>query len=275
MRQGTVITIRDGENDLVRGLQRQWSVIMAIIFKEIKLRSRTSKFGIVYVLIEPMVFILAISAVRWLLRGRELVDGLHVLIWIPLGVGAFLMVRRAISKIPTAINSNDGLLDYPQVKPIDPVIAVFILEMILTMLGSCLAIILIWWFVDVVPSFPRPLEAIGVLALLLAGCFGLSLFLAVYGTFYENIPRTVRFLNRPLIFISGVMFPVSTLPKEVREYLAWNPLLQFIEYIRLYAAGHPTFPEADLAYGGFVSASMLGVGFIAYYANRYRLVQSR
>ena len=275
MRQGTVVTVRDGEHDLLRGLQRQWSVILAIIFKEIKVRSRTSKFGIMYVLVEPMVFILAITAVRWLLRGREAVDGLHVLIWIPLGVGAFLMVRRAVAKIPSAISGNDGLLDYPQVKPIDPVIAVFILEMMLTMLGSSLAIFLIWWVVGVHPAFPQPLEALGVLAILLVGCFGLSLFLAVYGTFYENIPRTIRFLNRPLIFISGVMFPVSTLPQEMREYLAWNPLLQFIEYIRLYAAGHPTFPEADLAYGSFVSIAMLGVGFIAYYANRYRLVQSR
>ncbi len=61
----------------------------------------------------------------------------------------------------------------------------------------------------------------------------------------------------------------------MREWLSWNPLLQFIEYFRLYAAGHRTFPEADLGYACFVSAFMLGLGFIAYYANRYRLVQSR
>jgi capsular polysaccharide transport system permease protein len=274
MRHGTVITVRDGEQDLLRGLKRQSSVIMAIIFKDIKVRQRTSKFGIFYVLIEPMVFILAIASIRYLFRTTS-VDGLHVMIWVPLGVSAFLLFRRCISKVPMAIKSNEGLLDYPQVKPIDPVIAMFILEMTLTMIASGLAIFLIWWVMGVGPSFPRPLETIGVVVALLAGSFGVALVLAVYGTFYENIPRTIRFLNRPLIFISGVIFSVSALPAYIREYLAWNPLLQFIEYIRLYAAGHPTFPEGDLFYACLVSISMLGVGFIAYYANRYRLVQSR
>jgi capsular polysaccharide transport system permease protein len=274
MRQGTVITVHDGEPDLIRGLKRQSSVVMAIIFKEIKVRQRTSKFGMVYVLIEPMIYILTIAAIRYLFRTTS-VDGLHVMVWIPLGVSLFLIFRRAISKIPSAIRSNEGLLDYPQVKPIDPVIAIFVLEMVLTMVASSMAIFLIWWFVGVGPSFPRPLEAIGVVLALLAGCFGVALLLAVYGTFYENIPRTIKFLNRPLIFISGVIFSVTALPRNVREYLAWNPLLQFIEYFRLYAADHQTFPEANLGYACFVSAFVLGLGFISYYANRYRLVQSR
>lgn len=275
MRQGTVITVQDGGQSLFHGLRRQSSVVMAIIFKEFKVRQRTSKFGIIYVLIEPMIYIMAITMVRWLLRGRESVDGLHTLIWIPLGVAAYLIFIRSITKVPSAIRGNDGLLDFPQVKPIDPVIAVFIFEITLSMLGSTVAIFLIWWFFDIAPSWPRPLEAMGVIAALLGGCFGLALLLSVYGTFYENIPRTVRFLNRPLIFISDVILPVSMLPVTFREYLSWNPLLQFIQHFRLYAAGQPTIAEADLSYACFAASIMLGLGFIAYYANRYRLVQSR
>lgn len=274
MRVGTVITVSDGEPSLVRGLRRQSSVIMAIIFKDFKVRQRTSKFGIFYVLIEPMVFILAIASIRYMFRITT-VDGLHVLIWIPLGVAVFLIFMRSVTKIPSALKSNQGLLDFPQVKPIDPVIAVFILEMTLTMAASGLAMFLIWWIMDVGPWFPRPLEAIGIVAALLAGCFGVSLLLAVYGTFYENIPRTVRFLNRPMIFMSGVIFSVGALPPYVREYLAWNPILQFIEHFRLYAADHAVIPEADLGYACFASALMLGLGIIAYYANRHKLVQSR
>ena len=274
MRLGTVVTIHDGEPSLLRGLKRQSSVVMAIIFKEFKVRQRTSRFGLLYVLVEPMIFIIAISSIRYLFRTTE-VDGLHVLIWVPLGVAAYLIFKRSITKVPAAIKSNQGLLDYPQVKPIDPLIAIFILEMVMTLVASAMAMFLIWWVMDVAPSFPRPLEAIGVLAVLLAGSFGAALLMGVYGTFYENVPRTMRILMRPLLFISGVIFSVNALPTYVREYLAWNPILQFIEYFRLYAAGQRTFPEADLGYACFVSALVLGVGFLAYYANRYALVQSR
>ena len=275
MAQGTVVTVQGGDQSLVRGLKRQSSVILAIIFKEIKVRSRTSKFGLMYVLIEPIIYIIAITMIRWLIRGREEVDGLHVAIWIPLGVAAYLIFMRAVTKIPSAIASNKGLLDYPQVKPIDPLVGIFILEMLLTMLGSSLAIFLIWWFFDQFPSLPKPLEAIGVIAALLAGSMGLALIIGVYGTFYENIPRTLKFVNRPMIFISDVILPISMLPAAIREYLAWNPLLQFVQHFRLYAAGQRTIPEADLGYALLCSALVLGVGMIAYYANRYRLVQSR
>jgi capsular polysaccharide transport system permease protein len=275
MAQGTVITVQGGDQSLVRGLKRQSSVILAVIFKEIKVRSRTSKFGLMYVLIEPMIYIIAITMIRWLIRGRAEVDGLHVAIWIPLGVAAYLIFMRAVTKIPSAIASNKGLLDYPQVKPIDPLVGIFILEMMLTMLGSSLAIFLIWWFFDQFPSLPRPLEAIGVIAALLAGSMGLALIIGVYGTFYENIPRTLKFVNRPMIFISDVILPISMLPAAVREYLAWNPLLQFVQHFRLYAAGQRTIPEADLGYACLCAALVLGIGMIAYYANRYRLVQSR
>ncbi len=274
MRQGTVITVQDGRQDLVRSLRRQISVITAIIFKDFKVRQRTSKFGILYVLIEPMVYILAIASIRYLFRTTS-VDGIHVLIWVPLGVSAYLIFKRSLTKVPSAISGNEGLLDFPQVKPIDPVIAIFIFEMTLTMVASCVALLLIWWFMDIGPSFPRPLEAMGVLAMLLAFSFGIALLLAVYGTFYENISRTVKFVNRPMILFSGVIFPVSSLPTNIREYLAWNPVLQFIEHFRFYAGGVPMMPEADLGYAYFVALSMLGLGVVAYYGNRYRLVQSR
>jgi capsular polysaccharide transport system permease protein len=275
MGQGTVITVQGGGQSLVRGLKRQSSVILAIIFKEIKVRSRTSKFGLMFVLVEPIIYIVAITMIRWLIRGRTEVDGLHVAIWIPLGVAAYLIFMRAVTKIPAAIASNQGLLDYPQVKPIDPLLGVFILEILLTMLGSCLAIFGIWWFLDHFPTLPRPLEAIGVIAALLAGSLGLALILGVYGTFYEGVPRTMKFVMRPMILISDVILPISMLPASFREYLAWNPLLQFVQHFRLYAAGQRTIPEADLAYACMCSVLVLGVGIIAYYANRYRLVQSR
>lgn len=274
MNRGSVITIRDGEHALFRGAKRQSSVIMAILFKEFKVQLRNSKFGLFYVIIEPMVLILMLSTIWYMFRMTE-IEGVHVLIYLPLGVATFLIFKRSLASVPTAVQRNQGLLDYPQVKPIDSVIAVFTLEMCLTLIASTLAIFLIWWVTGIVPPFPRPLEAIGLLAMLLAGSFGCALLLSVYGTFYETIPRTIGLLRRPLIFISGVIFSVKGLPPDIQWYLSWNPLLHFVEGIRLYAAGHKVFMFWDLIYACLVSASMLGIGFLAYYANRYRMVQSR
>jgi ABC-type polysaccharide/polyol phosphate export permease len=275
MGQGTVITVQGGGQSLVRGLKRQSSVILAIIFKEIKVRSRTSKFGLMFVLIEPMIYIIAITMIRWLIRGRAEVDGLHVADLDPPrsrcvsdvhacrledSVGHRKQSRTArLSAGQTDRSAGRGL--HPRDDADDARFEPGHLRHLVVFRP--------------VPSLPRPLEAIGVIAALLAGCLGLALILGVYGTFYENIPRLMKFVNRPMIFISDVILPISMLPAAFREYLAWNPLLQFVQHFRLYAAGQRTIPEADLAYACLCSALVLGVGIIAYYANRYRLVQSR
>jgi capsular polysaccharide transport system permease protein len=181
-------------------------------------------------------------------------------------------VKRCLSAIPSSIRHSQQLLDYPQVKPIDPVIAKFIVEFSLIALAMALLFFILWWFLDLVPAMPHPLGVAYVLAVALTMGFGIALIFGVYGTLYEGLQRAADLMSRPLVFISCVLHPAHILPASALDILKWNPLLQFVEYNRHYGLNTPLIAQADLKTPTILAFAFLGLGILAYYANRFVLV---
>lgn len=254
------------------GWARQRSVIHALIFKEYKIRLGVSRLGLLWVLLEPIVSMAMISAI-WLIIGRERIEGVNTMLFIGAGFVVFIIVQRGYSLIARAIESNAALLNYPQVKPIDTVLARFILEMSLHMIAAVLLFAALWWFGGIVPVFADPMKMIVAITIAMMLSFGLGLSISVYGTFYPGLMKIIELISRPLMILSAVIYSVRDLPPVARDVLAWNPIVHLIEYFRVGAFGTKLFPGHDLQYPLMISVVLLGLGFLAYYANRYKLIQ--
>jgi len=254
------------------GLFRLKSVIWALVFKEFKVRLGKGKLGIIWVLVEPVVSMLTMSAI-WFLIGREKIENTHVMLYIGSGFVIFLFVRRGIAPIPMAIISNEALLNYPQVKPIDTVLARFVLEMWLHSIASCWLFLSLWWILGITPSFPDPLMCFEAIAVAMLLSLGIAMPLAVYGTFNESITKMVGILSQPLMILSAVLYSMNDLPAEARGFLAWNPIVHIIESFRHGAFGTKLFVGHNLLYPAYLGLILLGFGFVAYYANRFKLLQ--
>ncbi len=258
--------------ELKAGFTRFQSVIWALYFKEFKIRLGKSKTGIIWVLLEPVIAMVVISTI-WLIIRRKTIENVHVMLYIGSGFIIYLIVRRGITPIPQGIKSNSSLLNYPGVKPIDTIFARFILEMWLHMIASILLFASLFWILGIHPTFPDPLlcfQAIGIAAML---SLGIGLLLGIYGTFYESVGKTVRVFTQPLMIMSGVIYSMNDLPQRGREALSWNPIVHLISAFRQGAFGTKPFAEYDLLYAVYLSIFILGISFIAYYANRFRLIQ--
>lgn len=204
--------------EVKRGAFRQRSAIWALVFKEFKIKLGNSRIGLFWTLMEPIVGMLMISAI-WYYADRPTIQGINVTLFIGSGFIVYLTVRLGISYIPHAINANQALLNYPQVKPIDTLIARFIQGTWLHALASILMLLGVWWVVGVRPAFPDPLlclEMIGVSMLLAAG---LSLLIAVFGTLNDSILKAIGILSQPLMILSGVMYSTYELPSIARQVL--------------------------------------------------------
>lgn len=103
--------------------------------------------------------------------------------------------------------------------------------------------------------------------------FGLSLGVGVYTAIYEELERVLRLLTRPLIFVSAVFHTANQLPERARYLISWNPLAQINEFARYYMLGIQPFPEADMTYTVVVAMLVLAWAMIAYYSNRFRVLQ--
>jgi len=254
------------------GFFRLKSVIWALVFKEFKVRLGTGRMGIVWVLVEPVVSMLVMSTI-WLIIGREKIENTHVMLYIGAGFVIFLTVRRGIAPIPQAIIANGALLNYPQVKPFDTILARYILEMWLHSIASCWLFLSLWWLAGIVPTFPDPMLCIQAMAVAMLLSLAIALPLAVYGTFHEGITKMVGILSQPLMILSAILYSMNDLPTKARYILSWNPIVHIIESFRHGAFGTKLFVGHSLLYPAYVGLVLLGFGFVAYHANRFKLIQ--
>ena len=104
------------------------------------------------------------------------------------------------------------------------------------------------------------------------GC-GLGFIFGIIVFHYNEFEKVVPVLQRPLLFVSAVMFPMYTLPEQTKGILLWNPLVHTIELSR-----HALFPfyhaeGADLMYPTCFATVVMSIGLTLFRQNRHLLSQ--
>ena len=258
--------------ELAAGWRNQTSVIVALVLKDFKNKTDRGRLGLLWLILEPMVMVVMMSIIWYLVR-RQTIDGVNVTLFLSSGMLMYAFIRRCMSTIPNAIKSNSSLLNYPQVKPLSCIVARFVFELVLLTVAGVILYFLLWWFFDLAPTFNDPLLLFETLGITLALGLGCALLLGVYATQYDSVGRLMSFMSRPLFFTSGVIHSLRDVPSYAREYLLWNPFLHLIDHGRSALYGIRLFPEENLIYPSMWAIALLGLGMLAYYANRFKLIQ--
>lgn len=215
---------------LHRAAAVQGRVIFALMLREVRTRFGRSQIGYLWALLEPITYIATMTYI-FDIFGRPPRVGDSWPVFFATGVLIYLTYRKIASSLANAFTANQSLLVYPIVKPIDTLVARALLE-----LATKLVIVLIIFAgMMVIFSAPWPTRPehmiIAILLVALLG-FGIGTIGAVITRKMPSWPHIDGMLQRPLIFISGVMFVPDSLPNYAREWLEWNPLLHGIEWMR-------------------------------------------
>ncbi len=257
------------------GAHRQSNVIFALIFRELKTKSGQDSYGLlsfVGIILEPAVAVIAMTLFWYLLRRQE-VEGVHVALFIAVSVTGFAIVRRSFSSIPRTVKSSRAFFAYPNVKPFDAVLARFIVEFVLTLLGGLIVLFLVWWFLDLTVSMRYFVDAMRIYGELIALAFGIALTMGIYGTRFPFISTVFSNVSRILFYVSAVIHPAGDLPQEAQALIAWNPFAHANELGRYYLLGIKPFVDISELYLFSCSLGMLSFGFVAYYANRTKVLE--
>lgn len=253
-------------------LEIQRAVLFALFQRELKARLGGRWLGAFWILLEPVAHVALMMLLLVYVRHR-LVPGIPTPLFLVTGVIPFIIFRNISLRVMGSVDANRGLFGYRQVKPIDPLLARALLEIVLYSCVYVLFLAGLGWFLDI-QWFPAlPLELIGVSAILIALGIGIGLILVVATDDVPQLRVFVRILYMPLYLLSGVIFPVHNFPSHVVDWLAWNPLLHLLEYSRHYFAPHyPLIPQADLAYPAWLALLALALGLSLYRVRRDRLL---
>jgi capsular polysaccharide transport system permease protein len=239
------------------------SVWQAIFLREALDRLFDMRGAWFWLLLEPISHIGFIVFIRTVLRVRT-IGGVDVVIWFSIGMLAFFLFRRTAMQVTHAVDSNRPLFAYRQVKPFDPAIARAVLEAFLMSIVS--AIILLAAALLGHGSLPDdPLLA-------LFAAFGLWLFGLGYGlvasVWMRLVPEMKHVLNilmMPLYLLSGVIWPLASIPQPYRGWLLFNPIAHGLELVRQgYVTHYHAAPGIEAGYLYFWAVAIVFLGLLLY-----------
>ena len=104
-----------------------YRVIEALVYRETKTRFGQQKLGYLWVFLEPISQIAVFTAIFGVFMGRVM-PGVDYIVYLTIGVVGWNLFNDTLNQSLTAVKSNQGLLIYNRVKPIDTVLSRAVLE---------------------------------------------------------------------------------------------------------------------------------------------------
>lgn len=224
----------------------QKAVVNSLFLREMKTRFGSQNLGYLWAILEPA----AIIVVFWVMfgfRAKATMPGVDYPMFLMTGMLSWQLFSNIINKSMVAFQSNIGLFNYRQVKPIDTIIAramvecliYFFVFIIFIIIGSALG------FTAEIDNIPG---LILIIAELIVFGFSFGLLCAVIGTFSDNFPKVISLMMRPLFFSSGIFFAVDSVPVQFKWILLLNPVIHFLELVRTEYFAAFTSQSADPLY---------------------------
>lgn len=213
------------------GVWGQFEVLNALVLREMKTRFGAHQLGYLWAVIEPALWIGTFVAMFWVLN-RTAPDGMETVSFITTGLIPYLLFRETTGRAVSAISGNKGLLFYPQIQPLDLVLARAVLECFTLMLvfGVIMCGASIWS--ETLPRVADWLQfSLGFIAAAALGG-SLGLLLLSLSVFSPAVERLHGPLLRPMFWCSGIFFTANGMPPPVRDVVLYNPLLHIVEFVR-------------------------------------------
>ena len=212
-------------------LEAQLRVIHALLIRESRTRFGESRLGYGWALLEPVLHILMLSLVfAVMMRGRPPI-GTEFFIFYYTGIIPYHLFVHTSSGMTYAITSNLPALQLPLVSPFDLVISRGLLELVTDVLVAIILLAGFAFFGFSVLPHDIPALTASVIVVWLFGC-GVGLINAVLNAFCKGWDKIWAQLTRMLYFCSGIFYVPGMMPDWVRNILAWNPILQAIDWFR-------------------------------------------
>lgn len=205
-------------------------VVGALLIREMSTRFGSKPGGYVWAIIDPAGHIAFMSLIFMAITHTPAL-GKSFALFFATGYLAFQFYGAMAGFLNGAIKANRTLLSYPNVAPIDTIVARYILQAGTTSVVSfcVLGVILLTVDQPVYLNWPAIIEA--AFAATVLG-LGIGIFNNVATLRFALYEQVFNIINRPMFLISGVFFLPDALPAPIRDIVLLNPLVHVVMLFR-------------------------------------------
>jgi capsular polysaccharide transport system permease protein len=243
-----------------RSLAVNGRVLHALMMREVITRFGRENVGVLWLIGEPMLFTLGITAL-WSAAGMQHGSSLPIVAFAITGYSSVLMWRNSVNRCNAGIQQNFNLLYHRNVRVLD----VFVTRIVLEMAGATASLILLSSFFTAIEWMSMPVDAVRVIGgwLMLAWFgFALAVLIGAASAYSELVDRLWHPMAYLLFPLSGAAYMVDWLPPAGREIVLYLPMVHGVEMIRDGWFGHVVRTYYDLGYMASVNLGMTLVGLL-------------
>ena len=243
---------------LMRSLRIQWRVIGALLMREVITRFGRKNLGVLWLVGEPMLFTLGITAL-WSAAGFNHGSSLPIVAFALTGYSSVLLWRNTVTRCNSAIQANFNLLFHRNVRVID----VFLTRIVLEMAGCTGSFIVLFLFFYGIEWIGPPVDLmLVVLGWLMLAWFGAALAMLIgSATAYSDVVDRLWHPAAYLLFpLSGAAFMVAWLPPQAREIVLLLPMVHGVEMVRDGFFGNAVTTYYDVGYLAKVNLVLTLIG---------------
>jgi capsular polysaccharide transport system permease protein len=218
------------ETSMRQSFAIQRRVIGALLMREIITRYGRHNIGVLWLIVEPMLFTLGVAGL-WYLAKMHTMSNIPIIAFAITGYSSVLIWRNVANRCAKAIEPNLTLMYHRNVKVID----LFISRATLELLGGTASLIVLTAFFATIGAMQWPYDIVPVLGGWLLLCwFAVALGFIVgpvseRSETFERVWHVITYLMFPL---SGAVFMVHWLPRAAQEAVLWLPMVHGVEMIR-------------------------------------------
>jgi len=219
-----------GTARLWEGVRIQARVIGALLLREVITRYGRHGIGVFWILLEPMLFTLGITAI-WYAVKLHAVSNLPIVEFAVTGYASLLLWRSATNRCVKALEPNLGLMYHRYVRFHDILITRCLLEFT-GATASFAVIVVVFYFLDVVRLPADPLYMVFGWLLLCWTGLALSFIVGAAATFSDTVERFWHVVNYLALPTTGALFLVDWLPHHFQDLVLWIPMVHGVEMVR-------------------------------------------
>lgn len=216
------------------------AVLFALILREMRGRFGKRRFGVFWVFFEPAIQV-AVIMMLFSFRNVTVRSGIEFPLFLVSGMIPFFLMRNMALQTMAAVDANRALFAYKQIKPIDTLMARAIVETTIYTGVYTIFLFVLGFFFGYEITLVDPIKWLAVLSIGLLLSFSLGLIFCMVVDVLPEFKAVLRILFIPIYLLSGVIYPIWVLPKELMDWLLWNPYLHIIDELRL--ASFPHYPN--------------------------------
>ncbi|ALR75346.1 ABC transporter permease [[Enterobacter] lignolyticus] len=254
------------------GIEVQRAVIKALFMREIKTRFGKYRLGYLWAVLEPAAHLMVMIGIFGYVMHRTMPD-ISFPVFLINGIIPFFIFSNITNRCINAIEANQGLFNYRPVKPIDTVIARASLETIIYVIVY-LILMSVLGVLGERFAFHNILTLASAWFLLVLFSCGIGLVFMVVSNAFPETEKFLPIATKPLYFISAIMFPLHSVPKEYWHYLTWNPLVHVVELSREAVVDGYISEGISLDYLLTSTLFVFFFGLMAYYNNEKAMLTS-